>query len=133
MNGRKIVARSSPVAFSSIFGCVLISPIMDDDVSSCHSLPVSFTVSIEEFMEQFWQVKVNLTLPLIALPKMGSAKPSLVTSIYEYACRQVNFLCLCRFENPRLSVTVPCRTTCCDISVDGAKPLRIRRPVVLLL
>lgn len=54
MDGRKItVDKNLPVAFSSIFGWILMGPISERELGSFHSLPVSLTISLEGLMHRF--------------------------------------------------------------------------------
>jgi len=58
MDGRKItVDKNLPVAFSSIFGWILMGPISEGELASFHSLPVSLTISLEGLMHRFWEVE----------------------------------------------------------------------------
>lgn len=51
MDGRKvIVAADLHTAFSSIFGWILIGPVLQTDVECHASLPVSLTVSIQDLI-----------------------------------------------------------------------------------
>lgn len=57
-NGRQVKSDDSlPTAFSSIFGWVLIEPLLSDAISHIHSVPVSLTTSIEIHMDKFWFVE----------------------------------------------------------------------------
>ncbi|KAL4125774.1 hypothetical protein QTP88_010014 [Uroleucon formosanum] len=58
MDGRKVtVAADLPTAFSSIFGWILIGPVLQTDVECHASLPVSLTVSIQDLIENFWRAE----------------------------------------------------------------------------
>ncbi|XP_025191316.1 uncharacterized protein LOC112591650 [Melanaphis sacchari] len=58
MDGRKItVEKNLPVAFSSIFGWILMGSISDGKLEPLYSLPVSLTVSLEGLMYRFWEVE----------------------------------------------------------------------------
>ncbi|XP_025417938.1 uncharacterized protein LOC112688790 [Sipha flava] len=58
MDGRKItVDKNLPVAFSSVFGWILMGPMSEGELVPFHSLPVSLTISLEGLMHRFWEVE----------------------------------------------------------------------------
>lgn len=61
LDGKRVeVGDNLPVAFGSIFGWILIGPILGSNhpsVADFHSIPVSLTTSIQYMMDRFWQVE----------------------------------------------------------------------------
>lgn len=58
MNGKRVeVGNIHPVAFSSIFGWILIGPVPSNAMSDFHAIPVSLKTSIESLMDRFWYVE----------------------------------------------------------------------------
>lgn len=58
LNGNRIdVENAYPVAFGSIFGWILIGPVLSNTMSAFHAIPVSLTISIESLMDLFWHVE----------------------------------------------------------------------------
>jgi len=51
------LGRGLPSAFSSVFGWVLIGPVLQDVTSTAHCMLATFNPSIESLMERFWKVE----------------------------------------------------------------------------
>ncbi|KAL4103253.1 hypothetical protein QTP88_018630 [Uroleucon formosanum] len=108
MDGRKVtVAADLPTAFSSIFGWILIGPVLQTDVECHASLPVSLTVSIQDLIENFWRAEEPAMPP-----------PSFTD---DGRCEEVFVAEHKRLPSGRFAVPLPTRTALSSLSFQGPK------------
>lgn len=114
LDGRKVIVDENlPTAFGSIFGWILIGPVLQSDVECHASLPVSLTVSIENLIENFWRVEEPATPPP-SFTEDGRCEESFVV---EHK----------RLPSGRFSVPLPTRTAISSMSFPGSREHAIKR------
>lgn len=114
MDGRKFtVAADLPTAFSSIFGWILIGPVLQTDVECHASLPVSLTVSIQDLIENFWRAEEPVMPP-----------PSFTD---DRRCEEIFVAEHKRLPFGRFAVPLPTRTALSSLSFPGSREHAIKR------
>lgn len=112
MDGRKVsIDDTLPTAFSSVFGWILIGPVVDPVSYSYQSLPICMTASIEGIMERFWHVEEPEIAP--------------VTFTNEGCCEQIFRDEMTRMPSGRFAVPLPFRGPA-DTYV-GSREVAVRR------
>ncbi|CAI6351883.1 unnamed protein product [Macrosiphum euphorbiae] len=114
MDGRKVtIAADLPTAFSSIFGWILIGPVLQTEVECHASFPVSLTVSIQDLMEKFWHVEEPVTAP--------------ESFTDEGRCEEIFVAEHKRLPSGRFAVPLPTRTALSSLSFPGSREHAIKR------
>lgn len=114
LDGRKVtVTDNLPTAFSSIFGWILIGPVLQTDVERHTALPVSLTVSIENLLERFWRVE-EPAMPPLSFTEDGRCEEAFVS---EYK----------RLPSGRFAVPLPTRTATSSLTFPGSREHAIKR------
>ncbi|XP_008188329.1 uncharacterized protein LOC100568780 [Acyrthosiphon pisum] len=114
MDGRKVtVAADLPTAFSSIFGWILIGPVLQTDVECHASLPVSLTVSIQDLIENFWRAEEPAMPP-----------PSFTD---DGRCEEIFVAEHKRLPSGRFVVPLPTRSALSSLSFPGSREHAIKR------
>jgi len=114
VDGRKVtVAADLPTAFGSIFGWILIGPVLQTAVDCHASLPVSLTVSVENLIEKFWRAE-EPAMPPPSFTEDGRCEEVFVA---EYK----------RLPSGRFSVPLPTRTAMSTLTFPGSREHAIKR------
>lgn len=114
IDGRKVtIAADLPTAFSSIFGWILIGPVLQTDVERHTSLPVSLTVSIENLIENFWRAEE----PGIPPPSFTEDGRCEETFVAEHK----------RLPSGRFAVPLPTRKAMSSLTFPGSREHAIKR------
>jgi len=92
---RVLVDDSLPAAYSSLFGWIIIGPVLDSTMTNYSSHLSSFTVSLEDAVEHFWRTE-----------EPGPA-PSNFTE--EGKCEEINLFERTRDASGRFVVPLPFR------------------------
>lgn len=114
VDGRKIsVDTSLPTAFNSVFGWILIGPVILSTDNPMQSCPVSLTTSLETLIDKFWHVE-EPTLSPLSFTDDGRCE-----ELFRSECK--------RLSSGRYSVPLLVHKPLSDMTFTGSRDLAIKR------